>query len=106
VSVDAYHYFGTADLYIGYITTFLAPGGQLAIAVPSVRRELRDLGGIPDHPRAGAGWKALSFHTPNWWRFHWEQSRLMEVTAARAQPGAGLTGNCGARSAPGTPRRR
>jgi SAM-dependent methyltransferase len=87
VAMDSYHYFGTADLYIGYITKFLAPGGQLAIAVPSVRRELRDLGGIPDHIRAGAGWEALSFHSPDWWRFHWAQSRLIEVSAARAQPG-------------------
>jgi SAM-dependent methyltransferase len=86
VSVDAYHYFGTADLYIGYIIKFLARGGQLAIAVPSVRRELRDLGGIPGHIRACIGWETLSLHTPDWWRFHWEQSRLIEVTAARAQP--------------------
>jgi SAM-dependent methyltransferase len=85
VSVDTYHYFGTADLYIGYITKFLAPGGQLAIAVPSVRRELRELGGIPDHIRTGASWEALSFHTADWWRFHWDQSRLVTVTAARAQ---------------------
>jgi SAM-dependent methyltransferase len=85
VSVDTYHYFGTSDLYIGYITRFLAPGGQLAIAVPSVRRELRELGGIPDHIRTGASWEALSFHTADWWRFHWDQSRLVTVTAARAQ---------------------
>jgi SAM-dependent methyltransferase len=87
VAVDSYHYFGTADLYIGYITRFLASGGQLAIAAPSVRRELRELRGIPDHIRACVGWEALSFHSPDWWRFHWEQSRLIEVTAARAQPG-------------------
>jgi SAM-dependent methyltransferase len=86
VAVDSYHYFGTADLYIGYITKFLAPGGQLAIAVPSVRRELRDLRGIPDHVRAGASWEALSFHTADWWRFQWEQSGLIDVTAARTQP--------------------
>ncbi|MGP4020431.1 SAM-dependent methyltransferase [Saccharopolyspora sp. 5N708] len=85
VGVGSYHYFGTDDLYIGYITKFLAPGGQLAVAVPSVRRELRDVGGIPDHLRTGIGWEVLSFHTPNWWRFHWEQTHLVEVTAARMQ---------------------
>lgn len=88
VGVDSYHYFGTDDLYIGYITRFLAPGGQLAIVVPSVRRELRDLGGIPQFLRAGIGWETLSFHTADWWRFHWEQSGLVEVTAAREQPRA------------------
>lgn len=51
VSVDSYHYFGTADLYIGYITHFLTPGGQLAIAVSALRQELRDLAGVPDYLR-------------------------------------------------------
>jgi len=37
VSVDAYHYFGTSDLYIGYITQFLKPGGGLAVASPGGR---------------------------------------------------------------------
>ena len=27
VSFDAYHYFGTDDLYLGYISAFLKPGG-------------------------------------------------------------------------------
>lgn len=88
VSVDSYHYFGTSDLYLGYITQFLAPNGQLAIAVPSLHRELRDLGGIPDRLRAGIGWEVLSFHTADWWRFHWEQSRLVEVISAGCQPRA------------------
>jgi hypothetical protein len=48
--VDSYHYFGTADLCIGYITKFLVPGGQLAVAAPPVRRGLR---GIPGDIRAG-----------------------------------------------------
>jgi ubiquinone/menaquinone biosynthesis C-methylase UbiE len=29
VSFDAYHYFGTDDLYLGYISSFLKPGGRL-----------------------------------------------------------------------------
>lgn len=86
IGVDSYHYFGTDDLYIGYITQFLAPGGQLAVAVPSLRRELRELGGIPQHLRAGIGWEALSLHTADWWRFQWEQSGLVEIVAARPQP--------------------
>lgn len=86
VSVDAYHYFGTDDLYIGYLSRFLRPGGRLSIAVPSVRRELRELGGIPEHLRESVGWEVLSFHTPEWWRFHWEQTGLVRVVESRAQP--------------------
>lgn len=86
ISVGSYHYFGTDDLYVGRITEFLAPEGQLAIAVPSVRRELRELGTVPEHLRAGLGWEVLSFHTSEWWRFQWDESRLVEVTTARTQP--------------------
>ncbi|WP_257786115.1 SAM-dependent methyltransferase [Actinoalloteichus hymeniacidonis] len=86
LSVGSYHYFGTDDLYLGYIGKFLKAGGQLSIAVPSLHRELRALGGIPEYLRSGAGWEALAFHTPEWWRFQWEQTGLVEVTASRAQP--------------------
>ncbi|MDI2027914.1 methyltransferase domain-containing protein [Saccharopolyspora sp. TS4A08] len=86
LSVGTYHYFGTDDLYVGYISKFLKPGGWLSIAVPSLHRELRELGGVPAHLRSGAGWEVLPFHTPEWWRFQWEQTGLIEVTASRAQP--------------------
>jgi cyclopropane fatty-acyl-phospholipid synthase-like methyltransferase len=33
VSFDAYHYFGTDDLYLGYISKFLKPGGHLACLI-------------------------------------------------------------------------
>ncbi|ONK13550.1 methyltransferase domain-containing protein [Streptomyces sp. MP131-18] len=86
LAVGSYHYFGTDDLYVGYIGKFLKTGGQLSIAVPSLHRELRELGGAPAHLRSGAGWEVLSFHTPEWWRFQWEQTGLFQVTASRAQP--------------------
>ncbi len=35
VSIDAYHYFGTDDLYLGYVSRFLRPGGHLCIVVPA-----------------------------------------------------------------------
>src|SRR6058998_3707963 len=34
VSFDAYHYFGTDDLYLGYCSRFLRPGGRIGIMVP------------------------------------------------------------------------
>ncbi len=37
VSLDAYQYFGTDDLYLGYIAKFLKPGGHLGIVVPGPR---------------------------------------------------------------------
>lgn len=85
ISIDAYEYFGTADSYLPYILDFLKPGGQLAIATPAMTREVRDLGGIPRHIRACVGWEAIAWHTAGWWRFQWEVTELVTVTAARLQ---------------------
>lgn len=85
VCIDAYEYFGTADNYLPYITGFLAPGGQLGVATPALRKEIRELGFIPDHIKKLVGWEALAWHTADWWRFQWEITELVEVTAARLQ---------------------
>ena len=39
VSLDAYHYFGTDDLYLGYYARFVKPGGQIGIVVPGLQHE-------------------------------------------------------------------
>ncbi|WP_020578346.1 SAM-dependent methyltransferase [Actinopolymorpha alba] len=86
ISVDAYEYFGTADSYLAYISRFLKPGGQLAIATPGMTREIRDLGAIPAHIKACVGWEAIAWHTADWWRFQWEITELVTVISARLQP--------------------
>lgn len=86
ISIDAYQYFGANDLYIETITSFLKPEGQLAIAVPSLTHELREIGEIPAHIKEHVGWEALCFHTAEWWRFQWDISEKVRVTAARSQP--------------------
>ncbi|MBC9719691.1 methyltransferase domain-containing protein [Streptomyces sp. TRM66268-LWL] len=88
VSIDAFEYFGTADGYLPYLVRFLRPGGQLGIATPAMRREARDLGGIPDHIRKVVGWEAMAWHTADWWRFQWETTGLVDVTSARLQEDA------------------
>jgi SAM-dependent methyltransferase len=85
VCIDAYEYFGTADSYLAYITSFLKPGGQFGIATPALRKEIRDLGYIPQHIKDLVGWEALAWHTADWWRFQWEITELVEVTSARLQ---------------------
>lgn len=39
LSVDAYHYFGTADLYLDYYARFVRPGGTIGIVVPGLYEE-------------------------------------------------------------------
>lgn len=85
VSIDAFEYFGTADTYLPYLLRFLRPGGQVGVATPAMTREIRDLGAIPSHIKALVGWEAIAWHTPEWWRFQWEITELVDVTSARLQ---------------------
>ena len=80
VSVDAYHYFGTDDLYLGYISSFLKPGGRLGIVVPGTRDELSEV--PPPHLSKYWIWDFCSFHSPGWWRRHWEKTGLLEIETA------------------------
>ena len=80
VSFDAYHYFGTDDLYVGYLSRFLKPGGQLCVVSPGVTEELPC--GPPDHLKPYWNWEFCSFHSPDWWRHHWAKTGKVEVMSA------------------------
>ncbi len=80
VSVDAYHYFGTDDLYLGYIGQFLKAEGQIAIAVPGLVSEVGSK--IPEDLVPFWEWDFCSFHGPQWWREHWEKTGKVHVTLA------------------------
>ncbi|WP_308294697.1 methyltransferase domain-containing protein [Streptomyces sp. JJ66] len=85
VSIDAFEYFGTSDSYVPYLAQFLRPGGQLGIATPAMTCEVRELGAIPAHIKKVVGGEAAAWHTPEWWRFHWEITEQVTVTSARMQ---------------------
>ena len=80
LSVDAYHYFGTNDLYLGEMTLRLVEGGRLGIAVPCVTREVD--AGPPPALEPFWDWEFCSFHTMEWWRRHWEKTGLVRVERA------------------------
>ena len=84
VSLDAYHYFGTDDLYLGYISQFVRPGGSIAIVVPGVVEEVTGM--VPDHLAVQWPWDWYSFHSPQWWKRHWEKTGLVEVQVADMLP--------------------
>lgn len=84
VSMDAYHYFGTDDLYLGYITRFLKPDGQIGMVVPGLQQELN--AGVPEHLKPYWEWEFGSFHSPEWWRKHWEKTGLVAVELADTIP--------------------
>jgi cyclopropane fatty-acyl-phospholipid synthase-like methyltransferase len=79
LSVDAYHYFGTDDLYLGYLAPFLAEDGVLGIVVPGVRQEVVE---VPEWLAPYWQWDFCSFHSPGWWRRHWEKTGKVRVERA------------------------
>ena len=80
VSYDAYHYFGTDDLYIGYYSRFVKPGGAIGFVVPGMSTELATL--PPPELADGWAWDFCAFHSPAWWRRTLENSGLVTVEHA------------------------
>lgn len=74
VSLDAYQYFGTDDLYLGYIAKFLKPGGRIGIVCPGLAREIDT---VPEHLKPWWEWDFCCFHSPDWWRHHWAKTGLV-----------------------------
>lgn len=91
VSLDAYQYFGTDDLYLGYMCQFLRPGGQIGIVVPGLMRDFD--GPVPEHltrrrESGTAFWQpeCWCFHTDAWWRRHLEKTGLVDLQVADVLP--------------------
>ena len=91
VSVDSYQYFGTDDLYLGYVSRFARPGAKIGIVVPASMQPFD--GGIPEHltkPQSNGSsfWEddCISFQTVQRWRERWEQSNRVDVTVADTLP--------------------
>lgn len=86
VSMDAYHYFGTDDLYLGnHLARLVKPEGQIGIVVPGLVQEWSSAA-PPEHLRPHWNWGFSSFHSPGWWRRHWERSGLVSVESADLMP--------------------
>ncbi|CAM5727290.1 hypothetical protein SALBM311S_09347 [Streptomyces alboniger] len=81
VSIDAYQYFGTDDLYLPTLTRLLKPGGRIGVVVPALREEPVDTE-PPEHLTPWWEPDFWCFHTADWWRRHWTRSGAVEVEAA------------------------
>ena len=84
ISLDAYHYFGTAEMYLESLIRYLKPGGQIGIVVPGVHKEFDSK--IPD--RLKPYWEPYLFthHTPKWWKELWERSEMVNIQIADTMP--------------------
>ena len=79
ISIDAYHYFGIEK---DYLTKYFAPlvkkGGQIAVAVPGLKREFTN--GVPAELQPY--WfedMDLTLHSSDWWYNLWENSDLVSI---------------------------
>lgn len=91
VSVDAWHYFGTDELYLGYLARFVRPGGRIGVVVPGLTAPFE--GEVPEHLRAPQAngkvfWEdeCASFKTAGWWRELWSRSGRVEEVRAEVMP--------------------
>lgn len=84
ISIDSFPYYGTDDLYLGYVSRFVKPGGQIAIAGAGLMREIE--GSVPE--RLASWWEPVMYclHSASWWRSHWEKMGLVNVELADSMP--------------------
>lgn len=92
VSIDAYQYFGTDELYLQYASRFVRPGGLIGLVMPGLVRPFPD-GAIPEHlttPQASGKvfWEdeCVVFHTAEWWADQVRRCSQVELVLADTQP--------------------
>lgn len=76
VTIDAYQYFGTSEMYTETILRLLKSGGELGLSVPGLVEEIDD---VPPH--LAPYWEPAfwSFHSAAWWRRHLERTGPFDV---------------------------
>src|SRR5262245_4807595 len=77
VSIDAFEYFGTDVHLLPALLRVLKPGGAIGMTTPGLTPDPYDAG-VPDDVWSLFGYEAAAWHTPDWWRTHWELSGMLE----------------------------
>jgi len=82
VSVDSYVYYGTDDLYLGYLARLVKPGGQIGIVGAGVVQDTP----VEPPPHLRHWWEPslACLHSPQWWHRHWSRSGIVDVERADA----------------------
>jgi cyclopropane fatty-acyl-phospholipid synthase-like methyltransferase len=91
ISIDSYQYFGTDELYLGYITRFLRDEGQLGLVMPAIMKEFDK---VPKHlitkqKSGGIFWdpkECFSLHTLDWWKDHFSRPDIVDIEVAEIIP--------------------
>ncbi len=81
-SIDTFAYFMTDDMYLPYLAKFVRPGGQICIGGHCYANEL-----TPETPKEFIwGFQSYAYHSPRWWRRHFENTGLMNVLYCEEHP--------------------
>jgi SAM-dependent methyltransferase len=83
VSVNAYQWFGTDDLYFGRLIELVRPGGQVGLIMPGLLQEFPG-GAVPEHLAPYWSSDFLAWHTTGWWRDHLGRTGLAHIEVADA----------------------
>ena len=84
VGIDSFCYYGTDDLYLGYLARFVKPGGQIGIAGAGLVQEIDSP--IPGHLSTWWSPDLAGLHSASWWRRHWERTGIMDIEVADTMP--------------------
>ncbi len=77
VSIDAFEYFGTDVHLLPVLLRVLKAGGVIGMTTPGLRSDPYE-GEVPARVWSLWGYEVAAWHTPDWWRRHWELSGLLE----------------------------
>jgi SAM-dependent methyltransferase len=77
VSIDAFEYFGTDVHLLPLLLRVLKPGGTIGMTTPGLKRDPYEER-VPDEIWSLWGYETAAWHSPEWWRRHWELSGLLE----------------------------
>jgi SAM-dependent methyltransferase len=86
VSIDAYHYFGTAVGYLSYLAQFVRPGGMVGVASVGVTSDF-EKEEPPAHLREYWDPGFWLWKSPQWWQLHWNRSGVVDVEVAELLDG-------------------
>lgn len=91
VSVDAYQYFGTDDLYLNYLSRFMRSGGTLGVVVAGLTQPFVEPGPPPHLTEPQANGKVFwedacrSFKTAEFWRDLWGRNHAVTEVVVETQ---------------------
>lgn len=82
--IDSFIYFGTDDLYLDSWNKFVKPGGEIGVVMPGFMQELD--GKLPEHLEPFWAQECWTWHTLDWWKWHWQRTGLVNMLTADTLP--------------------